>query len=150
MSAQVDVKPGLDIETRLFIGGEFVDAVEGGRIPVINPHDNSVITEISEARPIGDRRRAEISTCSILRAHFKASFQTSRSGRGTVLISRSRSRFSPMTNRSDLQANSRRTNRAPPVRFSLRSWIWIVLRWVDQRENFVSSIAIQRSRATSP
>src|SRR5262245_21203056 len=51
MATQVDAKPGLDIETRLFIGGEFVDAVEGGRIPVTNPHDNSVLAEISEARP---------------------------------------------------------------------------------------------------
>ena len=50
MSAQVDVKPGLDFETRLFIGGEFVDAVEGGRIPVTNPHDNSLIAEVAEAR----------------------------------------------------------------------------------------------------
>ena len=49
MAAIVDVKPGLDIETRLFIGGEFVDAVEGGRIPVLNPHDNSLLAEISEA-----------------------------------------------------------------------------------------------------
>src|SRR3954471_6597252 len=50
MATQVDLKPGLDIETRLFIGGEFVDAVAGGRIPVINPHDNSVLAEIAEAR----------------------------------------------------------------------------------------------------
>ncbi|HYW93064.1 MAG TPA: aldehyde dehydrogenase family protein [Gammaproteobacteria bacterium] len=35
---------------RLFIGGEFVDAVEGGRIPVLNPHDNTLITEVAEAR----------------------------------------------------------------------------------------------------
>jgi aldehyde dehydrogenase (NAD+) len=47
----VDVKPGLDIETRLFIRGEFVDSVEGGRIPVTNPHDNSLIAEVAEARP---------------------------------------------------------------------------------------------------
>jgi aldehyde dehydrogenase (NAD+) len=50
MATQVEVRPKLDIETRLFIGGEFVDSVEGGRIPVYNPHDNSLICEISEAR----------------------------------------------------------------------------------------------------
>ena len=50
MSALLDVKPGLDIETRLFIGGEFVDAIEGGRIPVTNPHDNSLLAEVAEAR----------------------------------------------------------------------------------------------------
>ena len=38
------------IETRLFIGGEFVDAAERGRIPVYNPHDGSITCEISEAR----------------------------------------------------------------------------------------------------
>lgn len=40
----------LAIETRLFIGGRFVDAIDGGRIPVINPHDGSTICEIAEAR----------------------------------------------------------------------------------------------------
>ena len=40
---------GLVIESRLFIGGEFTDAADGGRIPVLNPHDNSVIAEVSEA-----------------------------------------------------------------------------------------------------
>jgi aldehyde dehydrogenase (NAD+) len=50
MSAHSDVKPGLGTETRLFIGGEFVDAVEGGRIPVTNPHDNTILAEVAEAR----------------------------------------------------------------------------------------------------
>jgi aldehyde dehydrogenase (NAD+)/betaine-aldehyde dehydrogenase len=49
MSAQVDSKTGLQIDGRLFIGGEFVDAAQGGRIPVINPHDNSTLAEVSEA-----------------------------------------------------------------------------------------------------
>jgi aldehyde dehydrogenase (NAD+) len=35
---------------QLFIGGEFVDAVDGSTIEVLNPHDCSVITEIAEAR----------------------------------------------------------------------------------------------------
>src|SRR5438067_1437947 len=59
MSAQLDVKPGLDMETRLFIGGEFVDSVDGGRIPVTNPHDNSVLAEISEARAADVDRAVE-------------------------------------------------------------------------------------------
>ena len=33
----------------LFIDGEFVDAAQGGRIPVLNPHDNSTLIEIAEA-----------------------------------------------------------------------------------------------------
>jgi aldehyde dehydrogenase (NAD+) len=59
MGTKVDAKPGLDIETRLFIGGEFVDSVEGGRITVTNPHDNSVLAEISEARPADIDRAVE-------------------------------------------------------------------------------------------
>jgi acyl-CoA reductase-like NAD-dependent aldehyde dehydrogenase len=42
-------RPGLQIETRLFIGGEFVAAAQGGKIPVTNPHDNSTIADIDEA-----------------------------------------------------------------------------------------------------
>ncbi|MFO1070919.1 MAG: aldehyde dehydrogenase family protein [Geminicoccaceae bacterium] len=37
-------------DTRLFIGGEWVDAIAGGRIEVLNPFDNAVITTIAEAR----------------------------------------------------------------------------------------------------
>src|SRR5213075_1718829 len=59
MSIQVDAKPGLDIETRLFIGGDFVDSVEGARIPVTNPHDNSILAEVSEARPADIDRAVE-------------------------------------------------------------------------------------------
>ena len=59
MSAQIDAKPGLDIETRLFIGGNFVDSVEGARIPVTNPHDNSILAEVSEARPADIDRAVE-------------------------------------------------------------------------------------------
>ena len=50
MEALVDVAVGLEMETRLFIGGRFVDSVEGGRIPVLNPHDNTLLAEVSEAR----------------------------------------------------------------------------------------------------
>ncbi len=38
------------MQARLFIGGEFVDAVDGHRLEVLSPHDCSVITEIAEAR----------------------------------------------------------------------------------------------------
>ena len=50
MSTTVEPEAGLDIEARLFIGGEFVDSVDGGRIPILNPHDNSLLAEVSEAR----------------------------------------------------------------------------------------------------
>jgi len=38
------------MQNQLFINGLFVDAVSGHRLPVINPHDSSVITEIAEGR----------------------------------------------------------------------------------------------------
>ncbi|MDX1736904.1 MAG: aldehyde dehydrogenase family protein [Alphaproteobacteria bacterium] len=38
------------MQTGLFINGEFVDSISGGRISVLNPFDNSQICEISEAR----------------------------------------------------------------------------------------------------
>ena len=37
------------LRNKLFIGGRWVDGVEGGTIDVINPHDGSVITAIAEA-----------------------------------------------------------------------------------------------------
>jgi len=49
MSSTVVSPVKLDIETRLFIDGEFVDAAAGGRIPVVNPHDNSLLAEVAEA-----------------------------------------------------------------------------------------------------
>jgi acyl-CoA reductase-like NAD-dependent aldehyde dehydrogenase len=41
--------PG-DIQSRLFIDGEFVDGEGGARIPVFDPHDNALITEVAEAK----------------------------------------------------------------------------------------------------
>lgn len=38
------------IQTKLFIGGEFVDAIAGGTIDVLNPFNNQKICEIAEAR----------------------------------------------------------------------------------------------------
>src|SRR5262245_48497172 len=38
------------IQNHLFIDGEFVDSEARSRIPVLNPHDNSLITEVSEAQ----------------------------------------------------------------------------------------------------
>jgi len=52
MQTQVPVSSKLAIETRLFIGGEFVESAKGGRIPVYNPHDNSILAEISEATSV--------------------------------------------------------------------------------------------------
>jgi acyl-CoA reductase-like NAD-dependent aldehyde dehydrogenase len=38
------------IQDKLFIDGEFVDGEERSRIAVLNPHDNSLIAEVAEAR----------------------------------------------------------------------------------------------------
>jgi acyl-CoA reductase-like NAD-dependent aldehyde dehydrogenase len=40
----------MSLQTHLFVGGEFVDALEGGVVVTRNPHDNSVIAEVAEAR----------------------------------------------------------------------------------------------------
>lgn len=38
------------MQTKLFINGQFVEALAGGKIPVLNPYDNSEICQISEGR----------------------------------------------------------------------------------------------------
>ena len=38
------------MQTRLFVGGTFVDAVDGSTIEVRDPHDGSMLAEIAEAR----------------------------------------------------------------------------------------------------
>jgi acyl-CoA reductase-like NAD-dependent aldehyde dehydrogenase len=40
----------MNVQTKLFIGGEFVDAAEGATIEVLDPHDCSVLAEVAEAR----------------------------------------------------------------------------------------------------
>src|SRR5918995_2359473 len=40
--------------TRLFIGGEFVDAADGGTIPVTSPHDSGRPAEVAQAREPAD------------------------------------------------------------------------------------------------
>jgi acyl-CoA reductase-like NAD-dependent aldehyde dehydrogenase len=38
------------LQTRLFIDGDFVDAADGGAIEILNPHDNSRLAQVAEAR----------------------------------------------------------------------------------------------------
>jgi aldehyde dehydrogenase (NAD+) len=40
----------LAVQTRLFIGGEFVDGAQGATFAVHNPHDGSELAEVAEAR----------------------------------------------------------------------------------------------------
>ena len=39
-------------QTGLFINNEFVDAIDGGTIDVLNPFDNSLLAKVAEARPV--------------------------------------------------------------------------------------------------
>ncbi|SVB01578.1 uncharacterized protein METZ01_LOCUS154432 [marine metagenome] len=40
----------MSLQTKLFINGKFIDSKEGSTIKVLNPHDDSQITEVSEAK----------------------------------------------------------------------------------------------------
>lgn len=71
----------MQFQTRLFIGGEFVDAVEGGRIEVLNPHDNSRLAQVAEARAADiDRAVAAASKA------FPAWRATAAADRGRLLL----------------------------------------------------------------
>src|SRR5262245_45338280 len=69
------------IQNRLFIGGAFVDAVEGGEIDVLSPHDGSLITRIAEGRA-ADIDRA----VAAAEAAFPAWAATAASERGRLLL----------------------------------------------------------------
>jgi aldehyde dehydrogenase (NAD+) len=69
-------------QTQLFINNEFVDALDGGTIDVLNPFDNSVLAKVAEARP-ADIDRA----VAAARKAFPAWAAVSPSDRG-VLIGR--------------------------------------------------------------
>ena len=38
------------MQTKLLIGGEFVDAIDGATIEVLDPHDGSVLAHVAEAK----------------------------------------------------------------------------------------------------
>ena len=44
-------KAKTQIETRLFIDGDYVDAIAGGRFSTINPANGEVVAEMSEGMP---------------------------------------------------------------------------------------------------
>jgi aldehyde dehydrogenase (NAD+) len=47
------------VQNNLFIDGEFLEAEARSRIPVLNPHDNSLITEVAEAQKADIDRAVE-------------------------------------------------------------------------------------------
>ncbi|MGH7863381.1 MAG: aldehyde dehydrogenase family protein, partial [Candidatus Binataceae bacterium] len=71
----------MQLQTKLFIGGEFVDAQERGRIPVLNPHDNSLLAEVAEARAADIDKAVEAASKA-----FPTWRDTSAADRGRLLL----------------------------------------------------------------
>ena len=69
------------IQDKLFIDGEFVDSDERARIPVLNPHDNSLITEVAEAKKADVDRAVEAA-----RRAFPAWAKLGAADRGLLLL----------------------------------------------------------------
>ncbi len=69
------------MQTRLFIGGEFVDALDGRTLPTLNPHDGSRLADVAEAGP-ADIDRA----VTAARAAFPAWRDTPAAERGRLLL----------------------------------------------------------------
>ena len=69
------------VHDKLFIDGEFVDAEARGRIPVLNPHDNSLIVEVSEAQKADVDRAVEAA-----RKAFPAWAKLAPMDRGRLLL----------------------------------------------------------------
>ena len=70
-----------DVADRLFIGGEWVDSLAGGRLEVLNPFDNSALAEVSEAREADVDRAVEAA-----RAAFPAWARLAAHERGRLLL----------------------------------------------------------------
>src|SRR5919106_4433394 len=66
---------------QLFIGGDWVDALDGGTIDVLNPHDGSLITRVAEARAVDVDRAVEAAA-----AAFPAWRDTPAADRGRLLL----------------------------------------------------------------
>jgi aldehyde dehydrogenase (NAD+) len=69
------------VQTRLFIGGEFVDSLDGATFEVLNPHDGSKLADVAEARA-ADVDRAVAAAA----AAFPEWSSTSASERGRLLL----------------------------------------------------------------
>jgi acyl-CoA reductase-like NAD-dependent aldehyde dehydrogenase len=69
------------VQNKLFIDGEFVDAQSRSRIPVLNPHDNSLITEVAEAQKADIDRAVEAA-----RKAFPAWARMAAMDRGRLLL----------------------------------------------------------------
>ena len=69
------------MQNNLFIDGRFVESESRDRIPVLNPHDNSLITEVAEAR------RADVDKAvAAARKAFPAWARLAAADRGRLLL----------------------------------------------------------------
>ena len=50
------------MQTKLFIGGEFVDALDGATIDVLDPHDGSLLAQVAEAKAADVDRAVDAAT----------------------------------------------------------------------------------------
>src|ERR1700742_5047183 len=69
------------MQTKLFIGGEFVDGLAGGTIEVLNPFDGEKLADVAEARAEDVDRAVDVAA-----AAFPAWARTSASERGRLLL----------------------------------------------------------------
>lgn len=60
--ASVSHEIGTHMQTKLFIGGEFVDALDGATIDVFDPHDGSLLASVAEAKEADIDRAVEAAT----------------------------------------------------------------------------------------
>jgi acyl-CoA reductase-like NAD-dependent aldehyde dehydrogenase len=71
----------MTVQDRLFIGGDFVSAVDGGTVEVRNPHDASLLAEVAEAREADVDRAVEVAERA-----FPAWAATPAADRGRLLL----------------------------------------------------------------
>ncbi|HUF19170.1 MAG TPA: aldehyde dehydrogenase family protein [Burkholderiales bacterium] len=69
------------MQDKLFIDGDFVESESKSRIPVLNPHDNSLIAEVSEAQQADIDRAVDAA-----RKAFPAWAKTAAADRGRLLL----------------------------------------------------------------
>lgn len=69
------------MQTRLFIGGEFVPAADGATLATIDPHDQSVLAEVAEAKEADVDRAVAAATQA-----FPAWSRSSAMDRGRLLL----------------------------------------------------------------
>src|SRR5215217_3533598 len=77
----LDTFGGVGMQDKLFIGGEFVDAVEQATFEVLNPHDLSKLADVAEARPADVDRAVDAAA-----AAFPAWSRTAATERGRLLL----------------------------------------------------------------